>query len=196
MPTLELVAVIVTLAAVYLTTRQIIWCWPLGLVSVSLYAVVFFDAKLYADMGLQGFYFVLSIYGWWAWLRGGENHARLDVSVASWGVRFRALAAGAVFAAILGTLLARLTDAALPYLDSALTSFSLVAQFLATRKLLENWIVWIIVDIVYVGMFIYKDLHLTAALYATFLFLAAVGFTRWKGSMVSGARPSGAAGTA
>jgi nicotinamide mononucleotide transporter len=185
MPNLELVAVAVTLVAVYLTTRQVIWCWPLGMVSVTLYAIVFYEAKLYADMGLQGFYFALSVYGWWAWLHGGEDRSELRVSRAGWRLGLGALLVGAAFAALLGTLLARLTDASLPHLDSALTSFSLVAQFLATRKLLENWLLWIAVDVVYVGMFIYKGLYPTAALYAAFLVLAAVGFARWRRSMTA-----------
>ena len=71
--------VAVTLAAVYLTVRQVIWCWPLGMVSVTLYAWVFYDAKLYADMGLQVLYFALSVYGWWAWLHGGKDHGKLTV---------------------------------------------------------------------------------------------------------------------
>lgn len=192
MSTFEAVAVIVTLAAVYLTTRQIIWCWPLSLLSVTLYAVVFFKAKLYADMGLQGVYFVLCLYGWWAWQSAGQGDGsgdasdgggRLAVSVASWRMRLAALAIGAASGLVLGTLLARLTDASLPYVDSTLTAFSLVAQFMATRKKLDNWLVWIAVDVVYVGMFIYKDLFLTAGLYGAFLVLAASGFAQWKRSM-------------
>jgi nicotinamide mononucleotide transporter len=180
----ELIAVIVTLAAVFLTTRQIIWCWPLGLVSVTMYAVIFFQVKLYADMGLQGFYFALSLYGWWAWLHGGEGHDELVVSLATWRMRIGSLVFGTAFALLLGLALESLTDASLPYMDSFLTSFSLVAQLMATRKLLENWIVWIAVDVVYVGMFIYKGLNLTAGLYAAFLVLAAVGLVKWRSSMV------------
>ena len=80
---LEFIAVAVTLLAVYLTARQVIWCWPLGMISVTLYAVVFFQSKLYADMGLQAIYFTLAIYGWWAWQRGSEDHGSLRVSLLS-----------------------------------------------------------------------------------------------------------------
>lgn len=194
MSALEIIAVVVTLAAVYLTTRQIIWCWPLSLLSVTLYGLVFFEAKLYADMGLQGVYFVLSLYGWWAWLRGGPDHGTLAVSVASAKTRLAALAIGAAFGLTLGTLLERFTDASLPFMDSTLTSFSLVAQFMATRKLIDNWIVWIAVDVFYVGMFVYKELYLTAGLYAAFLILAASGFTRWKRSMAGSDFVDGAGG--
>jgi len=179
----ELVAVVLTLVAVYLTTRQNIWCWPLGMVSVTLYALVFYQAKLYADMGLQGLYFALAVYGWWAWLRGGEAHGELGVSQASNRARV-VLAAIAVLAGItLGQTLDRFTDASLPFMDSILTSSSIVAQWMQTRKLLEAWLVWLAVDVFYVGMFAYKGLYPTAGLYAIFLYLAVRGFVEWRRSM-------------
>ncbi len=191
MQPLELVAVVVTLAAVYLTTRQNIWCWPLGLVSVTLYALVFFEAKLYADMGLQGLYFALSVYGWWAWLHGGEGHGELAVSRTS-ARAMALLAAIALVAGIaLGQGLARFTDASLPFMDSLLTSSSIVAQWMQTRKLLEAWLVWLAVDVLYVGMFLYKGLYPTAGLYALFLFLATRGFIEWRRSMVRGPLQAG-----
>jgi nicotinamide mononucleotide transporter len=184
MNSLELVAVVVTLLAVFLTTRQVIWCWPLAMVSVTLYAVVFFQAKLYADMGLQALYFGLAIYGWWAWLRGGEDHGELHVSLASNKTRVVLALIGAVAGALLGMTLSRYTDASLPFMDSALTSFSIVGQWMQTRKLLEAWLVWLGVDVFYVGMFIFKGLYPTAALYAIFLILAVMGFLGWRRTMV------------
>jgi len=181
---LEIVAVAVTLTAVYLTTRQIVWCWPLGMVSVSLYAVVFFQAKLYADMGLQGLYFVLAVYGWWSWLRGGTDHGRLQVSRLSPRPAIVLLFLTAAVGWVGGLALGRLTDASLPRLDSLLTSFSIAAQWMQTRKILESWLVWIAVDVLYVGMFAYKELFLTSALYAVFLALAGLGFADWRRSLV------------
>jgi nicotinamide mononucleotide transporter len=187
---LEWVAAAVTVVAVYLTTRQIIWCWPTALVSVSLYAVVFFQAKLYANMGLQAIFFAISLYGWWAWLHGGEEHGRLEVSLASARKRIVLLAFGAAIGALLGLTLNRLTDASIPYMDSALSAFSIVAQWMQSRKLLETWLLWIFVDVGYVGMFLYKGLYPTAALYAAFLYLAALGFVRWRRSMVESTAPA------
>jgi nicotinamide mononucleotide transporter len=184
MTAFELVAVVVTMAAVYLTTRQIIWCWPTALVSVSMYAVVFFQAKLYADMGLQAIYFALAVYGWWAWLRGGEDHGRLSVSHVSRPLALALAAIGAITGAALGLTLHRFTDASLPFMDSTLSSFSIVAQWMQARKLLESWLLWIAVDLFYVGMFVYKGLFLTAGLYATFLYLALRGYLNWKRSIV------------
>jgi nicotinamide mononucleotide transporter len=180
MISIELVAVVVTLAAVYLTTRQIIWCWPLGMVSVTLYALVFYNAKLYADMGLQALYFGLAVYGWWAWLHGSEDHGKLEVSMTSNRAKIMLATIGALAGILLGSALSRLTDASLPFMDSILTSFSIVAQWMQTRKLLESWLVWLAVDVFYVGMFLYKGLYPTAGLYAVFLFLAVLGFVEWR----------------
>ncbi|HUQ82893.1 MAG TPA: nicotinamide riboside transporter PnuC [Gemmatimonadaceae bacterium] len=179
----EILAVVFGIVSVYLSTREHIWSWPTALVNVALYFIVFFEAKLYADMGLQVVYFVLSLYGWYEWLYGGENRTELHVSRTSRALGVRLLVVGVASAAILGTVLARFTDAALPYLDSATTSTSLVAQWMMTRKILENWIVWAVVDVVYVGMFIFKKLYLTAGLYAVFLVLAIMGYVQWKKSL-------------
>ncbi len=180
---LELVAAVLTLVAVYLTARQIIWCWPLAMVSVTLYAAVFYDARLYADMGLQALYFGLAVYGWWAWLHGGEDHGELEVSLTSSRTRVVLVVVATLGGVLLGQTLTRFTNASLPFMDSMLTSFSIAAQWMQTRKLLESWLVWLAVDVFYVGMFLYKDLYLTAGLYTVFLVLAAMGFTEWRRSM-------------
>lgn len=180
---LELVAAIVGAVSVWLSVRQNIWSWPTAIVNVVLYALVFYEAKLYADMGLQVIYAVLSVYGWYEWLYGGEGRTELRVS----RTRPRlAILLGAIALAgsvALGTLLHHETDAALPYMDAALSSTSLVAQWMMTRKLLENWAVWIAVDVLYVGMFIFKGLYLTAGLYAVFFVLAVRGYVDWRRSM-------------
>ena len=183
MISLEVVAVAITLIAVYLTARQIIWCWPLGMVSVSLYAIVFYEARLYADMGLQGLYFLMAAYGWWAWLHGGEDHGELEVTTASTRTRVLVVTIGLASGILLGQALNRYTDASLPFMDSIITTFSIAAQLLQTRKILEAWLVWLAVDVFYVGMFLYKGLYPTAALYALFLYLAALGFVKWRRSM-------------
>jgi len=153
-------------------------------VNVVLYAIVFYEAKLYADMGLQVVYAALSVYGWYAWIRGGTGGGALEVSKSPRRELLISIVAAAAFAVILGTLLRRATDAALPYIDSTLTSFSLAAQWLMTRKLLENWVIWASVDVVYVGMFYFKALYLTSALYAVFLVLALLGYREWKRALV------------
>ncbi len=184
----ELIAVVVTLVAVYLTARQNIWCWPLGMLSVTLYAWVFFDAKLYADMGLQGLYFALAAYGWWAWRHGAGERGELDVTRTPRWTRWGLVVSGAAGGLLLGQILGRFTDASLPLMDSVLTSFSIVAQWMQTRKLLEAWLIWLAVDVLYVGMFFYKELYPTAGLYLCFLYLAIHGYLQWQRSM----KPQGA----
>lgn len=185
----ELVAVVLTLVAVYLTTRQVVWCWPLGMVSVALYAVVFYQARLYADTGLQGLYFALAAYGWWAWRHGDDERGNLAVSRTTTRAAVLLVVGAAVAGLVLGQTLTRLTDASLPFMDSLLTSFSIAAQWMQTRKLLESWLVWLAVDVLYVGMFLYKELFLTAGLYTVFLGLALMGFVQWRRSMTTTSPP-------
>lgn len=186
MSPLEIIAAAVGAWSVWLSVRQNILSWPTGIVNVVLYTIVFYEAKLYADMGLQVIYAVLSIYGWYQWLYGGEGHTTLHVSRVSRTLAIRLAFIAATGAILLGSLLHRTTDAALPFMDSALTSASLVAQWMMTKKLLENWAVWISVDVLYVGMFIYKGLYVTAVLYAVFLCLAVKGWIDWRDSMRAG----------
>ena len=184
---LELVAALIGAISVWLSVRQNIWSWPTAIVNVVLYSIVFYEAKLYADMGLQVVYAVLSVYGWYEWLYGGAG--RTELRVTRTGVRIGAVLAliAAVGSVVLGTALHRGTDAALPYMDASLSSTSLVAQWMMTRKLLENWLVWIAVDVLYVGMFVFKGLYLTAGLYAVFLALAVQGYLGWRRSMAGAA---------
>ena len=183
MSTLELFAALVGAVSVYLSVRQNIWSWPTAIVNVVLYALVFYEARLYADMGLQVVYAILSIYGWYEWLYGGEGRTELHVTRTGWRLGLVLAAIAAAGSALLGVFLHHETDAALPFMDSFLSSTSLVAQWMMTRKLLENWLVWIGVDVLYVGMFIFKNLYLTAGLYAVFLALAVKGWLDWRRSM-------------
>jgi len=180
---LELFAAVTGALSVWLSVRQHIWSWPTAIVNVVAYTFVFHGAKLYADMALQVVYAVLSIYGWYSWLYGGTGHTplrptRVPPRLAVWLSLIAIAATG-----VIGTVLHRTTDASLPYVDSFLSSSSLVAQWMMTRKLLEHWLVWTAVDVLYVGMFVYKQLYVTAVLYAVFLALAARGYVEWRRSM-------------
>jgi nicotinamide mononucleotide transporter len=180
MSPLEIAAVLSSALGIWLTTRRKLSSWPIILAACFLYALVFQRAKLYSDMLLQFVYAAFAIYGWWHWWRGIQEEGSVRVESLS----SRALASGIIFGAIcsvlLGFVMARFTDAALPYADSSLTSFSLVAQFWQTRKHIANWWLWVVIDTLYVAMFIYKNLYLTAALYAFFVFLALLGLRAWQ----------------
>ena len=183
MDPLEVTAALFGIAAVYLSARQNVWNWPLGIINVALYVYVFYGARLYADMGLQVVYVVLAAYGWWHWLHGGTNRGTLRVSRVP--TREIVLLAVAFIAGTtaLTTFLTRATDASLPFADSALTAASLVAQYMMTRKYVECWLVWIVADVAYVAMFIYKSLWPTAGLYLVFTVLAVIGWHQWRASL-------------
>ncbi len=182
---LELVAVLFGIVSVSLSVREHIWAWPTALVNVALYFALFFKAGLYSDMGLQAVYFGLSLYGWYEWLYGGKGHTTLTVSRTPLRVWAMLGAAGLVLWVTLGRLTSGLPGVALPYVDAGTTTVSLIAQFLMTRKLLENWTLWIAVDVVYIGMFIFKGLYLTAGNYAVYLILAVLGHIAWRRSLAS-----------
>ena len=183
MNSIEIVAAAFGVVSVFLSVRQNIWSWPTAIVNVGLYIFVFYGSKLYADTGLQVVYVVLNAYGWYHWLYGGKNRTELPVTRTSARLWLLLVALGAAGTAVLGTFLTQKTDAALPYVDSLTTSTSLVAQWMMTRKLLENWLIWVAVDVVYIGMYIYKSLYVTAVLYFIFLVLSAMGFVQWRRSL-------------
>ena len=182
MEIIQWIAAVVGAVSVYLSARENIWSWPTAIVNVSLSALIFATSGLYSDMGLQVVYLVLSIYGWYQWLHGGELRTRLHVTRASPRVWAMAALIGIASWLLLGRLTSMLPGVSLPYLDSGLATLSLIAQWMMTRKILENWILWILVDVVYVPMYFYKGLMPTAGLYAAFLALAIIGFVQWRRS--------------
>jgi len=182
---LELVAVIFGVVSVLLSVKENIWSWPTALINVALYTLLFFRTGLYSDMGLQVVYFVLSIYGWYEWLYGGKGRTELHVSRAPRSIWIALSGIAVAFWAVDGYATSHLPSVSLPYVDAATATVSLVAQYLMTRKYLENWTLWIIIDVVYVGMFVYKGLYLTAGNYAIYLVLAVMGHIAWKKSLAS-----------
>jgi nicotinamide mononucleotide transporter len=184
----EAVGVLFGIVAVWLTTRQNVWCWPTGLVNVGLFILVFYQARLYADMGLQVVYVAFCLYGWHRWLHGGPDQGALPVSRTPRRAAVLLAAMGVVGAALLGVTLHRHTDASLPFWDASTSSFSLVAQWMQARKWIENWAVWIVVNIVYVWIYLQKRLYLTAGLYAVFLALAVLGLAEWRRSLSGASR--------
>ena len=177
---LELVAVATGFACVWLAARESIWNFPVAIFSCLLFVVVYFQTKLYSDSGLQVLFILLSGYGWYEWLYGGSNATELGVTHATG----REWLAGAAFAVLFtlgfGYYLHHHTDAAFPYFDSFTTAGSIVAQFLLTRKRLENWLLWLLVDVIYVPMLWYKQLYFVSLLYFLYLALAAYGYWQWR----------------
>ena len=177
---LELFAAALGVIAVWLTVKQNPWCWPIGLVMVLLYSWIFFEVKLYSDMLLQVVYAALQLYGWWQWTRAGAQHQGRQVTALTARQVVTGLAIGAVGSLALGAAMAHWTDAAQPWLDATLTGFSLVAQMWMAQKRVQCWPLWIAVDVIFVGLFLYKGLYLTAALYALFTVIAVQGWREWR----------------
>jgi nicotinamide mononucleotide transporter len=180
MSLLEIVAVVVSFLGIWLTARRQILCWPVNLIACALYFKLFLDVRLYADMVLQALFGVLILYGWIVWARGKEQTGEIIVEPLRARRAIVGLVAGAVGAVTIGWITSRYTDAALPWMDAGLTSFSLVAQYWTGRRHAASWLLWIAVDVFYVGMFAYKGLALTAGLYAAMIVLAVMGYRQWR----------------
>jgi nicotinamide mononucleotide transporter len=178
--TLEVVGVITGLLCVYLAARNNIWNWSFAIVSVGIYIFIFWDSKLYADMGLQFYFMAMNIYGWYFWSRKPKTEAKTPVLKITRIEVLLSIAAVIVFTGLLGILLKKNTDAAFPFIDSFCTACSLVAQVFLARKVLENWLIWIFVDIIYVGVYCLKHLNLTALMYAIYIAIALMGYIDWR----------------
>lgn len=176
---LELVAVLFGIAGVWLSVYEKISNWPVGIINVSLYAVLFVQQKLYANAGLQLVYLALSIYGWHQWLYGGAKKEALAVRRTQRELAIRLVGATLLIWAGL-VVFTKLAGGAMPVLDSGTTAVSLVAEWMLARKLVENWAVWIGVDAVYVAMLLSDSLYLTAVNYAIYFVLAVVGCVQWR----------------
>ena len=176
---LEWLGTISGFACVYLAAKQNIWNWPIAIISVLAYSILFYEYKLYGDAVLQLYFLATSVYGWYYWLKRKVEHAKPIVSLTNKELLKVALAV-IILTIIMGGILDRFTDSNVPYADGFCTSMSFIAQFLMTRKVLQNWILWIVVDIAYVPLYLYKDLALTTVLYIFFLVLATMGYLDWR----------------
>lgn len=180
MSPLEIFAVIISIIGVALTIRRNIWCWLFNFVAFVLYAYLFFEFKLYGETILQLFFMVVNFYGFYHWLKGKQQDHEIRIEPIAVKTVILQMALAAVGGLVFGLSLHYFTDAALPMLDSQLAAFSLLATYWTSRKHIATWVLWVFVDIVYVGMFIYKDLFLTAGLYAAFVGMAAFGWWQWE----------------
>jgi nicotinamide mononucleotide transporter len=180
MSTIEAVGAVFGFLCVALYIRQNIWSWPVGLVQISLFIVVFYKARLYSDLVLHIIYLLMQIYGWNHWLKGGEQGAELKVTSLE-RMRIGMWAGVSILGSlILGYLMATRTDASAPYPDAFIAVTSLVAQWLITRKKLESWLFWFVIDCVAIGVYFFKALYFATSLYCLFLVLAVTGYMTWR----------------
>ena len=181
---IEIAGTVFGIVGVWLTLKKNSWCFPAGLVNVGLYAVLFYDEKLYADAALQLFYIGLLIYGWRKW-HAWDAQKEFITTTTGRKLWIQLLAVNIASTIVIGTFFMNYTDASLPYLDLFLTSMSLIAQWMIAKKKIENWLVWIVADIAYVGMYLFKHLYLTAGLYFIFIVLAVFGYKEWKKNLAA-----------
>jgi nicotinamide mononucleotide transporter len=184
MSVLELIAAFLGLISVWLTVKQNVWCWPIGAVMVALYTLIFWHERLYADSGLQVVYFVLQFYGWYQWLHGGREGDELPPTRAEIELLGVLVVLGGLASGMLGWALRRWTDQDVAYLDSVITVFSLIAQWMLAKKLLENWLVWMGVDALAVVVYFWKGLYPTSVLYGIFLLMCVAGYLEWERAML------------
>lgn len=177
---LENLGIISTLICIWLNIKQNIWGWFWAIISSSIYGLVYFQAKLYSDMELQIVFIIISIYGWWQWVYGGEQKNNLPVTNTPKKYFLILITIVILISSISGYLHSKYTDASLPYFDSSLTAISLVAQWLMARKYIENWLLWIAANIGYIFMYFSKNLNGTSILYFILLAMAVKGFIDWQ----------------
>ncbi len=177
---IEILASLLGIAGVWLTTRQNIWCWPVGLLNVVLSMFVFFQSKLYYDFILQIFYFVLTVYGWYHWVFGKKYTPKLPVRRLKMRYLFIAFAVTIVSVVVLGKIAELYTDASLPYWDALTTTGGIIATLWMARKIIENWIAWVFIDVLCTVIYIYKELYAFSVLYLIFAILAVIGYKEWK----------------
>lgn len=189
---LELMSFLLSVATVWLNIRQSHWAWLFAIISSATYGLVFYGSRLYGDMGLQLVFITVSFWGWYQWLHGDETHDQLPVTSLDARGRWIGVAGWAVGFVLLAWFLKTWTDTDVPMSDGFLTAGSLVGQLLLSRKKVENWHVWIIVDVLYVALYLHKHLILTAVLYAVFVGMAVIGLRAWQQSTgAAGGGPDG-----
>lgn len=183
LPIWELLAVLTSIIYVVLAAKGNIWCWPAALISTLIYTVIFYDVYLWMDSLLQVYYLIMAVYGWYCWTMKDRltNSTTKSLTISTWPLKQHLsiilLLSG--LSLLLGWFMATATPTHFPYLDSATTVFAIFATYLVTQKVLENWLYFIVIDIVSVYLYIEKALYPTAALFVAFVGLASYGYWAW-----------------
>ena len=176
---LETVAVILAIAYLLFAIKENSLCWYCAFFSTAIYVWIFGDVSLYMESALNIYYMAMAVYGWYQWQRGGEHQTGLNIS--RWSLARHIMAIGIILIAtvISGYLLAANTDARLPYLDSFTTWASVVTTVMVARKIIENWLYWVVIDFVSIFLYLDRGLYQTAGLFVLYIVLAVVGYIIW-----------------
>ncbi len=181
---IEVTGTILGLIYIVLSIKQSILTWPVGLLTSALYVYVFFDAKFYADMGLQVYYVLVSLYGWYFWLKGNQQQDKeLEVCSTPRNLWLWLVFASVAFFMFIKFVLENYTDSPIPVGDALTTALSLVATWMLARKYLEHWLIWIFVDFFSAILYAIKGLWPTVFLFVVYTVMAIVGYVKWRNDL-------------
>jgi nicotinamide mononucleotide transporter len=179
---IEIFGMLTGLIYIWFSIKQNVLTWPFGILSSLLYIVVFFEAKFYAGMGLQFYYFFISIYGWWAWLHPSQNgnNKELQITRTTRKTWIELFVISSLLFSVMAAVLKEYTDSPIPYWDSLTTSLSIIATWMLARKKFEHWILWIFIDLVCIILYIWRGLYPTTLLFIVYAVMAVAGYVEWK----------------
>jgi nicotinamide mononucleotide transporter len=182
-PLLELTAVLFSVLYVLLAAKVNIWCWPAAFISTAIYSYIFYDVTLFMDSMLNIYYLMMALYGWYCW-RTSTNmaHQQTVKLIQKWPLQRHVICALLILCLVggLGWLMANYTRASFPYLDTLTTLFAVFATYLVTQKVLENWLYWIVIDLVSIYLYLAKDLQPTAMLFSFYVIISGFGYWHWR----------------
>jgi nicotinamide mononucleotide transporter len=177
----ETAGVLLSVLYLVLAIRESLWCWPAAFLSSALTIAVMFGARLYSEAALNVFYAAMAVYGWYQWRYGGARSGRDTLPIGVWPLSTHVVAIGGSvgLSAVVGLLMSRYTNAAFPFFDAFVTVSSIVTTYMVARKILENWIYWLVVDSLSMYLYWQRELYLYAGLFALYLVLVVIGLVRW-----------------
>ena len=179
-PSWEAIAVMLAIAYLLLAMKESLWCWYCAFVSTAIYTLIFWDVSLLMESGLNVFYMVMAVYGWWQWQRGGRSHHGVRIHRLSGKTHLKLIGLVVVLSLASGYLLSENTRAVWPYVDAFTTWGSVVTTWMVARKVLENWLYWIVIDSVSILLYLDRGLYLTALLFFAYVIIVIIGFFSWK----------------
>ena len=175
----EIAGSVLGLIQIWLLVRRSLWNFPLAMASVTLVGITLFEGRLYSEAGLQGFFFVVNALGWYQWSRVRSGDNAVPVGWMSTAARLRWTAATVLLSLSLGWIMHTFTNAALPFADSAVTGASIAAQLLLNNRRIENWVLWVAIDVASIALYLTRDLYFLTVLYIAFLAISVIGLRQW-----------------
>jgi nicotinamide mononucleotide transporter len=181
MTTYEAIAMILAIAYIVLAIKQSLWCWPAAFVSTLIYTILFYDVSLLMDSALNAYYLIMAVYGWYSWKYGGKlEQQELEVTTYGLNKNIQIIIVLTIISLGFGYVMANYTSADFAYVDSFTTVFAVFSTYMLAKKIIENWIYWIVIDIISIYIYIQKGLNLTAVLFMIYTILAFIAYQNWK----------------